>query len=140
MVVTDIRLAEITGSLALAIDLAFGQQVEQVLRTCLLAGRIGERAGLTDEQLRELYWVAQLRFVGCTAHAHEVSGVTGDEIAARAESLTLDNGSPQEVFRWLVRHAGSGVGTVAAMSRVAKALAGGQKAVQANFRAGAEES
>lgn len=44
------------------------------MRTCLLAFRIGERAGLGGpEHARELFWVGQLRFVGCTGHAHEVS-------------------------------------------------------------------
>ena len=33
------------------------------------------------------YWVALLRYVGCTGHAHEVATVFGDEIAIRAQTL-----------------------------------------------------
>ena len=102
-----VRLAEITGALTLAIDLAFGQSGglaagdEHVLRTCLLALRLADRLELPDEDREILYWVAQLRFVGCIGHAHEVSQLVGDEVAARADSLTLDTGSPAAVFPWV---------------------------------------
>jgi len=139
-----VRLAEITGALTLAIDLAFGQSGglaagdEHVLRTCLLALRLADRLELPDEDREILYWVAQLRFVGCTGHAHEVSQLVGDEVAARADSLTLDTGSPAAVFRWVATHAGSGVGGVESVYRVARAVAAGRRAASDSFRAGCE--
>jgi HD-GYP domain-containing protein (c-di-GMP phosphodiesterase class II) len=139
-----VRLAEITGALTLAIDLAFGQSGgvqagdEHVLRTCLLALRLAEHLDLPEQDREALYWVAQLRFVGCTGHAHEVSRLVGDEVAARADSLTLDTGSPAAVFRWVATHAGAGVGGVESVYRVARAVAAGRQAAADSFRAGCE--
>ena len=45
------------------------------------------------------YWVALLRYVGCTGHAHEVATVFGDEIAIRAQTLVHDAANPAEVMR-----------------------------------------
>jgi HD-GYP domain-containing protein (c-di-GMP phosphodiesterase class II) len=134
----QIRLAEVTAALAHGIDLAFGQQQEHVARTCLLALRIGRRLDLDPATTSRLYWVAQLRFVGCTGHAHEVSAWAGDEISARAASLTLDQGSPQAVFRWVVEHAGAGLGPVQRVARVGRFVAGGRRAAAENFRAGCQ--
>jgi len=78
---TPLRLSELVATLALAQDNAFGQPLESQLRSCLLATSICAAARF-DEQLREtVYWVALLRYVGCTGHAHEVATVFGDEIA-----------------------------------------------------------
>ena len=44
------------------------------------------------------YWVALLRYVGCTGHAHEVATVFGDEIAIRAQTLVHDAANPAEVM------------------------------------------
>ena len=38
----------------------------------------------------DVYWVALLRYVGCTGHAPEVATVFGDEIAIRAATLVHD--------------------------------------------------
>jgi hypothetical protein len=78
----------VIGALARAVDLAFGQGDEHVLRSCLLAVRLARRAGLPDDELAEVFSLAQLRYVGCTGHAHEVSQLVGDEISARGHSLT----------------------------------------------------
>ena len=91
---TPLRLSEFVATLALAQDNAFGQPLESQLRSCLLATSICEAAGF-DEELRETaYWVALLRYVGCTGHAHEVATVFGDEIAIRAQTLVHDAANP----------------------------------------------
>jgi HD-GYP domain-containing protein (c-di-GMP phosphodiesterase class II)/DNA-binding CsgD family transcriptional regulator len=46
----------------------------------------------------DTYWVALLRYVGCTGHAHEVATVFGDEIAIRAQTLIHDAANPAEVM------------------------------------------
>ncbi|TMD35635.1 MAG: metal-dependent phosphohydrolase, partial [Chloroflexi bacterium] len=80
-----LRLAELMAALSLATDLGMGQPVEQALRTCLIATALGERLGLGDEELSEVYYVALLRFLGCTADAHEFAAmVGGDDIAIRS--------------------------------------------------------
>ena len=62
-----------------------------------------------DDDLREtVYWVALLRYVGCTGHAHEVATVFGDEIAIRAQTLVHDSANPQEVMRDVMAFATAG--------------------------------
>jgi HD-GYP domain-containing protein (c-di-GMP phosphodiesterase class II) len=58
-----------------------------------------EEAGFDPELRDTVYWVALLRYIGCTGHAHEVATVFGDEIAIRAETLVHDAANPEEVMR-----------------------------------------
>ena len=91
---TPLRLGEFVATLALAQDNAFGQPLESQLRSCLLATWICEAAGFDEEVRDTAYWVALLRYVGCTGHAHEVATVFGDEIAIRAQTLVHDAANP----------------------------------------------
>jgi HD-GYP domain-containing protein (c-di-GMP phosphodiesterase class II) len=94
-----LRLGEFVATFALAQDNAFGQPLESQLRSCLLASAICEEAGF-DAQLSEtVYWVALLRYIGCTGHAHEVATLFGDEIAIRAQTLVHDAANGAEVMR-----------------------------------------
>ena len=54
------------------------------------------------------YWVALLRYVGCTGHAHEVATLFGDEIGIRAQTLVHDGGDPAEVMRDVFAYATAG--------------------------------
>jgi HD-GYP domain-containing protein (c-di-GMP phosphodiesterase class II)/DNA-binding CsgD family transcriptional regulator len=93
-----LRLGEFVATLALAQDNAFGQPLESQLRSCLLATWICEAAGCGDDVREDAYWVALLRYVGCTGHAHEVATLFGDEIALRARTLVHDAGNLAEVM------------------------------------------
>ena len=81
---TPLRLGELVATLALAQDNAFGQPLESQLRSCLLATWMCEAADFDDDVRDTVYWVALLRYIGCTGHAHEVATLFGDEIAIRA--------------------------------------------------------
>ena len=54
------------------------------LRTCLLATRLAERAGLDPAARRDVYYTSLLRSIGCMSDAHEQSALFGEEIAAPA--------------------------------------------------------
>ena len=103
-----LRLSEFVATLALAQDNAFGQPLESQLRSCLLANSICEAAELDPSVRDTTYWVALLRYVGCTGHAHEVATVFGDEIAIRAQTLVHDAGNPAEVMRDVMAYATAG--------------------------------
>ena len=105
---TPLRLGEFVATLALAQDNAFGQPLESQLRSCLLATSICDAAGFDDELRETVYWVALLRYVGCTGHAHEVATVFGDEIAIRAQTLVHDAANPAEVMRDVMAFATAG--------------------------------
>jgi HD-GYP domain-containing protein (c-di-GMP phosphodiesterase class II) len=106
--VPPLRLGELVATLALAQDNAFGQPLESQLRSCLLATWMCETAGFDDEVRETTYWVALLRYLGCTGHAHEVATVFGDEIAIRAQTLVHDAANPAEVMRDVVAFATAG--------------------------------
>jgi HD-GYP domain-containing protein (c-di-GMP phosphodiesterase class II)/DNA-binding CsgD family transcriptional regulator len=103
-----LRLGELVAALALAQDNAFGQPLESQLRSCLLATWICEAAGFPDAVRETAYWVAMLRYVGCTGHAHEVATVFGDEIAIRAQTLVHDAANPAEVMHDVIEFATAG--------------------------------
>jgi HD-GYP domain-containing protein (c-di-GMP phosphodiesterase class II) len=103
-----LRLGELVATLALAQDNAFGQPLESQLRSCLLATWICEAAGFDEPTRETVYWVALLRYVGCTGHAHEVATVFGDEIAIRAQTLVHDAANPAEVMRDVIAFATAG--------------------------------
>jgi HD-GYP domain-containing protein (c-di-GMP phosphodiesterase class II) len=96
------------ATLALAQDNAFGQPLESQLRSCLLATWMCDRAGYPDDVRDTAYWVAMLRYLGCTGHAHEVATVFGDEIAIRAQTLVHDAANPAEVMRDVLAYATAG--------------------------------
>ena len=104
----SLRLGEFVATLALAQDNAFGQPLESQLRSCLLAAWLAEAAGY-DRAVRDTtYWVALLRYIGCTGHAHEVATLFGDEIAIRAQTLVHDAANPPEVIRDVIAFATAG--------------------------------
>ena len=103
-----LRLGEFVATLALAQDNAFGQPLESQLRSCLLATWMCKAGGFGKEVRDTTYWVALLRYVGCTGHAHEVATVFGDDIAIRAQTLVHDAANPAEVMHDVVAFATAG--------------------------------
>src|SRR5258708_22530040 len=106
-----LRLAELMAALSLATDLGMGQPMEQALRTCLIAVSLGDRLGLSRDELSEVYYVALLRFLGCTADAHEFAAmVGGDDISMRAAIAPVLGGAPNEVPSQAMAQVGTGEG------------------------------
>ena len=118
-------MGELVAILALGQDNSFGQPLESQMRSTVLAIWLAEAAGLPAQDRDTAYWTAQLRYLGCTAHAHEVAMMFGDDIATRARTVVYDASNPGEVLRDALAHGlprRRGVGRVAA---VASILAGG---------------
>ena len=103
-----LRMGELVATLALAQDNAFGQPLESQLRSCLLAAWMADEAGFDRETRETVFWVALLRYIGCTGHAHEVSTLFGDEIAIRAQTLVHDAANPAEVIHDVIAFATAG--------------------------------
>jgi HD-GYP domain-containing protein (c-di-GMP phosphodiesterase class II) len=101
---TDIRLAELMSALSLATDLGMGQPLEWALCSCVLAVRLGDALGLSEGELREVYYQALLRYIGCNAETHMLAAVVGDEIALRTDFATVDNGDPTQVLGMVTRY------------------------------------
>ena len=88
-----VRRAEIIAALSIATDLAMGQPVEFALKSCLLGVRLGQALGLTGEELRETYYEALLRYIGCNAETHIVAALFGDEMELRRDLAAIDRSS-----------------------------------------------
>jgi HD-GYP domain-containing protein (c-di-GMP phosphodiesterase class II) len=131
-------MGELVGTLALAQDNAFGQPLESQLRSCLLAVWMGEAAGFDREVRDTAYWVALLRYLGCTGHAHEVSTLFGDEIAVRAQTLVHDAANPAEVIRDVIAFATAGRPTDEREQIVQMIQEGAQAWAVHNFASGCE--
>jgi HD-GYP domain-containing protein (c-di-GMP phosphodiesterase class II) len=119
-----VRLAELIAALSLATDLGTGQPIEHALRSCVVAVRLAETIGLSDTELRDVYYLALLRFMGCTADAHVTASMFGDEVAAAGWFATVDSGQPVDVLLAMVRHVSEGDPPLQRARRLATAVAG----------------
>lgn len=91
--VPRVRLAELVAALSLGVDLGFGQPMEHVLRQCLIALRLAESIGLSEDERSVVYYSALLVNVGCHSDAHEQAKWFGDDIALKAAKYEHELGS-----------------------------------------------
>jgi HD-GYP domain-containing protein (c-di-GMP phosphodiesterase class II)/DNA-binding CsgD family transcriptional regulator len=124
----QLRLAELIATLSLATDLGMGQPMEQAMRTCLLSMSLGRRIGLPDDTLADTYYLALLRFVGCTSDAHEQSiSAGGDEITYYAELAPVVMGEQSEILGYHLRHFAAGNPPLTRLRLLGGALAAGSR-------------
>jgi HD-GYP domain-containing protein (c-di-GMP phosphodiesterase class II) len=103
-----IRAAEIIGALSLATDLGTGQPLEHAMRSAVIAVRLGELAGASQQQLADTYYVALLHASGCTSNGHEAAQLFGDDIEHRAAFFLVDTTNPAEVLAFYKAYVGAG--------------------------------
>src|SRR6185437_4970465 len=80
MASSGVRLADLMVSLSLVTDLGFGQPSEHMLRSARIGMRLGERLGLTTDELATLYDVGILTYVGCPVYGNEAAVLFGDDM------------------------------------------------------------
>lgn len=100
------RTAELACSLALATDLSYGEPFGWVMRSCLLALRLAERAGLSVGERHETYYVTLLAYAGCSASSHRLQRIAGSDIALRRALARLDLGDLQQIQAVLISRLG----------------------------------
>ncbi|HKW69051.1 MAG TPA: HD domain-containing phosphohydrolase [Candidatus Dormibacteraeota bacterium] len=127
------------AALSLATDLGMGQPLEQALRTCLIAIELAQRLGLTGEAVSEVFYVALLRFLGCTADAFEFARlVGGDDIAVRQAIAPVLGGTQQEWARQVMPKIGAGLNPLRRAQLVLGMMANGQAQGREGVRAHCE--
>lgn len=126
---SGVRLAEVLAALSLATDLGIGQPMEHVLRSSLLALRIGDVMGIDDDERGRVYFVGLLAWLGCVADSHELSQWFGDETSFIADSYDVDLVGVS-AMAFMLRHLGSGRPPIERARKVVAFLGGGTKAVE----------
>lgn len=118
------RMAELAVALSLATDLGTGQPMAHAMRTCLLSLRVADALGRETSEQSCVYYVALLRFLGCTSDASETArNVGGDEIEFNAAMAPVLLGGPDAALGSLLRHVGEGLALPRRVARVAAMLA-----------------
>jgi HD-GYP domain-containing protein (c-di-GMP phosphodiesterase class II) len=126
---SGIRLAELVAAFSLALDLGLGQPMEHVLRSWLIAARLGDHIGLERDQRGSLYYVVTLAWVGCVADTAGVATWFGDDIAYRGDSYQIDlAGLP--LLGFMLRHLGAGRPAMHRLRLAANLVVTGGKAIE----------
>jgi hypothetical protein len=124
-----VRLAEVVAAFSLATDLGMGQPMEHVLRSWLIAARMGDYLDLDADERASLYYVVTLAWVGCVADTREVAAWFGDDIAYRRDSYSVDlAGLPMLGF--VLRHAGAGSPPLRRLRLGANLIVNGRGAIE----------
>ena len=102
---TGLRLAELIASISLATDLGMGQPLEQALRSCLIAVALGRRHGCSGQTLADIYYLALVEHIACTADAYETSlYVGGDEMVFRRAATRVPFGPRSQMMPFFFKH------------------------------------
>jgi HD-GYP domain-containing protein (c-di-GMP phosphodiesterase class II) len=106
----QIRLAEILGSLSRALDLTEGQPPGHCVRCCWIGVAIGRELGLSERELRDLYYALLLKDLGCSSNAARICELyLADDLTFKKDFKLLDGSLPQ-VLRFVLSHTGAHAG------------------------------
>lgn len=117
------RLAELMGAFSLASDVGMGMPLEHGLRAAVVAVRLGEVAGASESECADAFYLARLRYVGCTADSDLAAEVMGDEVAVRGALYGVDWGAPRELIPSVARAAKRSHGAVRGAVETVRTLA-----------------
>jgi HD-GYP domain-containing protein (c-di-GMP phosphodiesterase class II) len=96
------RMLELLGGLSLVTDIGTGSPLEESLKRCLVATRLARIMGCSDAEVSDVLYTALLQHLGCTAYAHEVARVWGDDVVTTRVNFLSSSGEPADMWRvWL---------------------------------------
>jgi HD-GYP domain-containing protein (c-di-GMP phosphodiesterase class II) len=117
------RLAELMGTLSLASDAAMGMPEEHGLRAATVALRLGEVVGAAEVDRTDAFYLALMRYAGCTADSEVAAHVLGDEVAMRGVLYGVDFGAPMQILPRVARAASAGKGRVKGVAAAIRTVA-----------------
>ena len=83
-------------------DLGTGSPLEESLKRCLVAARLAKIIGCTDPEVSDVLYTALLQHLGCTAYAHEMARVWGDDVVTTRVNFLSSSGEPKDMWRlWI---------------------------------------
>ena len=136
-----IGLAELLAAITLATDLGRGFPQEKALRTCLVAVRIAQELGLSERELRDVFYAGLVHPVGCTAFTYEAARLFGtSELTGIPAFAPVDAARPVESLR-AIRASAEGEPPARRVRATLRNLSAGRRfqtyALQADCEAGA---
>jgi HD-GYP domain-containing protein (c-di-GMP phosphodiesterase class II) len=95
-------MLELLGGLSLVTDIGTGSPLEESLKRCLVASRLAKIIGCTDGEVSDVLYTALLQHLGCTAYAHEVARVWGDDVVTTRVNFLSSSGEAADIWRvWI---------------------------------------
>jgi HD-GYP domain-containing protein (c-di-GMP phosphodiesterase class II) len=95
-------MLELLGGLSLVTDIGTGSPLEESLKRCLVATRLARSLGCSDAEVSDVLYTALLQHLGCTAYAHEVARVWGDDIVTTRINFRSSSGDTADLWRvWI---------------------------------------
>jgi len=123
-----VRLAELLGALSLATDLAHQVPPETGLKDALLSVAFARHLGLPSDQLSDVYYLALLYHLGCTAAAEEQGGVSaGDDGSVRRAFSEPDYLDKMQIFRLAISDLANSLGPVDRVRALARFMTAGKR-------------
>jgi len=103
---TELKLSELIGSLSYALDITEGQPAGHCVRVCWIGMHIGRDAGMSTEQLWELYYTLLLKDLGCSSNAARICELyLTDDLDFKRDFKTVGDSLPQ-VLGFVLKHTG----------------------------------
>jgi HD domain len=95
-------MMELLGGLSLVTDIGTGSPLEESLKRCLVATRLARILGCTEPEVSDVLYTALLQHLGCTAYAHEMAKIWGDDVVTTRVNFLSSSGEPQDLWRvWI---------------------------------------
>ena len=104
---SEIRLAEILGALSRALDLTEGQPPGHCVRCCWIGVGVGRQIGLSEPELKDLYYALLLKDLGCSSNAARICELYMADDLSFKKDFKLLNGSLPQVLRFVLSHTGA---------------------------------
>jgi len=126
-----VRVSELIAALSFALDLTEGQPMGHSLRSCLIGMAIGERAGLTLSEQRDLYYALILKDAGCSSNSALLFRLFGgDERNVKHDFARVDWSNYLRAARTAMAHAEPGAPWFTRMRRVVRLARAGRGAAE----------
>ncbi len=102
----NLQLSELIGALSYALDITEGQPEGHCVRACWIGMHIGERAGLSQDELWELYYTLLLKDLGCSSNAARICELyLTDDLSFKHDFKTVGDSLPH-VLAFVLKHTG----------------------------------
>ncbi len=127
---SELKLAELIGSLSYALDLTEGQPAGHCVRCCWIGMHIGRQIGMRGEDLWSLYYTLLLKDLGCSSNAARICELyLTDDRSFKRDFKRVGTGTPQ-VLAFVVSRTGPHAGWRRRMGAILNIVRNGDAVAQ----------